>query len=75
VDAAGNLYVAEVSDNGSSRLQRRDAQGNWSLIAAEGADLGQVRSPTGLAVDSAGSLYVADTYNSRIQVYTPSSTL
>jgi tripartite motif-containing protein 71 len=65
VDAAGNLYVAEQLslDGGQSRLQKRDAQGNWSVIATAGSALGQVNFPgfsTALAVDAAGNLYVAD---------------
>jgi sugar lactone lactonase YvrE len=58
VDAAGNLYVADGGNSG--RIQRRDARGNWSVIAADGDALGQASSPSALAVDSTGSLYVAD---------------
>jgi sugar lactone lactonase YvrE len=64
-DAMGNLYLA--GDN----LQRRDAQGLLSVIAPAGAAVGQVSPPTGLAVDSAGHLDVADTGNNRVQEYTP----
>jgi hypothetical protein len=66
VDAAGNFYVADY--NG---LQKRDAQGNWSLIAVLGSETGQVLPHGGLAVDAAGNLYVADTGNNRVQKYTP----
>jgi DNA-binding beta-propeller fold protein YncE len=73
VDAAGNLYVGDRFGSCSrpGRIQQRDAQGNWSVIAPFGALAGQVSNPLGLAVDPAGALYVADTYNSRVQVYTP----
>jgi tripartite motif-containing protein 71 len=54
-DAAGNLYVADAG-----RIQKRDAQGNWSVIATPGSALGQVGGVNGLAVDGAGNLYVAD---------------
>src|SRR5438876_483557 len=57
VDAAENLYVADFEQ---SRIQRRDAAGNWTLLAAAGDGSGQVHSPSGLAVDPAGNLYVAD---------------
>jgi tripartite motif-containing protein 71 len=65
-DAAGNVYVlddpnGDFSDS-ASRIQKRDAQGNWSLIATDGFDVGQVNDPSGLAVDAAGNLYVADYY-------------
>jgi DNA-binding beta-propeller fold protein YncE len=50
---------------------------NWSVIATQGTDLGQVHlsgtltATSGLAVDGAGHLYVADTDNNRVQMYTP----
>jgi sugar lactone lactonase YvrE len=84
VDAAGNLYVADqgVSGSAAGRIQKRDAQGNWSVIATGGDALGQVYllpdyyqdgydHGGGLAVDGAGNLYVADTGNNRVQKYTP----
>jgi sugar lactone lactonase YvrE len=63
-DAAGNLYVA---DSGTG-IQKRDAQGNWSVIATQGTALGHVLGVPALAVDGAGNLYVADfASSSRIQ--------
>jgi hypothetical protein len=44
---------------------------NWSVIAATGAAVGQVATPSGLAVDMVGNLYVADTDNNRVQEYAP----
>src|SRR4030043_422691 len=41
-------------------------------IGGPGKALGQFYSPGGLAVDGGGDLYVADTYNHRIQKITPS---
>jgi cellulase/cellobiase CelA1 len=66
VDAVGSVYVADqpgaLSGNGDvdGRIQKRDAQGNWSILATAGDALGQVDSPTGLAVGAVGDLYVAD---------------
>jgi sugar lactone lactonase YvrE len=62
VDAAGNLYVAENWYDGdyNSRIQKRDAQGNWLVIATRGTAVGQVGYTGALAVDIAGNLYVAD---------------
>jgi DNA-binding beta-propeller fold protein YncE len=37
-----------------------DVEGNWSEIAPAGDAVGQVVWPVGLAVDAAGTLYVAD---------------
>jgi hypothetical protein len=52
------------------RIQKRDTQGNWSVIATYGDALGQVGDTGGLAVDAADNLYVADTSNNRVQKYT-----
>jgi hypothetical protein len=46
VDAAGNLYFPSAGG-----IQKRDTQGNWSVIATRGA--------SALAVDTAGNLWVA----------------
>lgn len=48
MDAAGNLYVAD----GNGRIQRRDVQGNWSVLATD-------VYPAALVVDTAGNLYAA----------------
>jgi DNA-binding beta-propeller fold protein YncE len=60
VDPAGNLYVTNLD---SSWILKRDAQGNWSILAKEGDALGQVRSPIAIGVDGVGALYVADHFN------------
>jgi sugar lactone lactonase YvrE len=70
VDTAGNLYVADQGHG----LQKRDAQGKWSVITTYGSASGQVRWPPTLAVDAAGNLYVADSTGSdsgRIQKRDP----
>jgi hypothetical protein len=81
VDTTGNLYVADhYLDSATAgflgRIQKRDAQGSWSVIATAGSDLGQVESqyysgPFGLAVDGGGNLYVADAGNNRVLKYVP----
>jgi uncharacterized protein (TIGR03437 family) len=71
VDSAGNLYIA---DTGYSRV-RKVTNGVITTVAGGGATLGdngpaasaQLYSPKGVAVDSAGNLYIADTYNQRIR--------
>src|SRR5206468_2341756 len=77
VDRAGNLYVTDrgngsgtgPGDEMGQRIQKRDTQGNWSVIAAWDWGLGPVWFPNALAVDAAGNLYVADSFNgyNRIQ--------
>src|SRR5262249_10971307 len=43
VDGTGSFYVGGIY--GGNLLQRRDTQGNWSVIAVFGTDLGQVSKP------------------------------
>src|SRR5207249_1682968 len=53
LDTAGSLYVADGGSGGSGRIEKRDAHGNWSVIASHGTALGQVGGPSALAVDAA----------------------
>jgi uncharacterized protein (TIGR03437 family) len=73
VDSAGNLYIA---DEGNHRI-RRVSNGVITTVAGNGtqglsgdggpATNAQLGSPTGVAVDSAGNLYIADTADERIR--------
>jgi uncharacterized protein (TIGR03437 family) len=83
VDSSGNVYFAE---NGDSRIREINATSlDISTAAGNGtpgysgdgstASSGQLNSPTGVAVDSAGNLYIADTLNCRIRKVTSSGTL
>ena len=62
VDPADNVYVAEYGGSSSleGRVQKRDAAGNWTEIAAPGTNPGQVYAPMSLATDGMGNLYVSD---------------
>jgi DNA-binding beta-propeller fold protein YncE len=76
VDRAGNLYIADTGSN-RIRLIRRD--GRVETLAGDGtagfldgpAAQAQFNGPMGVAVDAAGNVYVADTYNDRIRMITP----
>jgi uncharacterized protein (TIGR03437 family) len=73
VDSAGNLYIADTSNN---RI-RKVSNGVIATVAGNGggsfsgdngpATSAQLWYPQGVAVDSAGNLYIADTLNNRIR--------
>ena len=74
LDGSGNLYV---SDFGNNRIRRIDAEGVITTIAGTGeggfggdggpATEAQLYSPSGLALDGSGNLYVVDFRNNRIR--------
>jgi sugar lactone lactonase YvrE len=68
VDATGNIYVA---DDENERIRKITTNGTVSTLAGGflqgftdgvGGDA-QFRSPTGLAIDASGNIYVADRHN------------
>ncbi|MGA3238396.1 MAG: protease pro-enzyme activation domain-containing protein [Bryobacteraceae bacterium] len=82
VDASGNLYIA---DSGNYRVRMVSASGTITTVAGDGAccfsgDGGaatkaELYSPTGVAVDAAGDLYIADRYNNRVRKVAASGTI
>ena len=73
VDSAGNLYIADSANN---RI-RKVSNGVIATVAGNGtpgfsgdngpATSAQLRTPYGVAVDSAGNLYIPEPYNNRIR--------
>jgi hypothetical protein len=83
VDDAGNVYVADTWNDTIRKLTPLGT--NWvsSTIAGLAGNLGSADGidsearfwyPTGIAVDSVGNVYVADTWNDTIRKLTPLGT-
>ncbi|GAB3625896.1 Serine/threonine-protein kinase PknD [Pandoraea terrae] len=82
VDAAGNVYIAAF---GNQRIRKVDTSGTITTIAGNGtvgfsgdggaASSAQLTNPTGVAVDAAGNVYVADRDNQRVRKVDTSGTI
>jgi uncharacterized protein (TIGR03437 family) len=78
LDAAGNLYVSEFEGH---RVRKITPDGRIATVAGTGvagfggdggpAASAQLAYPAGLALDRAGSLYVADSQNQRVRKVAP----
>ena len=81
-DATGNLYIADQANN---VIRRVDTNGVITTVAGNGtngysgdggpATAAMLFQPTGVAVDNAGNLYIADTENYRIRMVTAKGTI
>ena len=59
-----------MADWGSSRIIELSPNGDLlSQMGGPGSGVGQFDAPEGLAVDSQGRVYVADTGNNRVQQF------
>ena len=66
-DAEGTLWVV---DNVNNRVQRMTTAGVFlSKLGSLGLDVAQFSGPSGIAIDGAGAVSVADTKNNRTQVF------
>ena len=80
VDATGNVYVADLDNN---RVRRVVPGGSVTTFAGTASSVGdngpstqaRLDGPAGIAVDSAGNLYIADSGDNRIRKVTPSGAI
>ena len=81
VDAAGNLFIGDTSEN---LIRKIDTNGAITTLAGGGmlqpgdgqqATLAQLNGPSGVAVDSAGDLYFADTLDFRVRKVATNGTI
>jgi len=74
VDAAGNIFIA---DRGNNRIRKVSSGGTITTIAGDNnqgfsgdngpATSAALYSPTGVAVDTSGNVFIAATFNNRIR--------
>lgn len=74
-DSLGNIFIADASNH---RIRKVDTLGTISTVAGDGtqgfagdhnlATGAELSFPSGVAVDAAGSLFIADTDNHRIRM-------
>ena len=85
VDSAGNVFVADTSNNAIRKITPigtnwvvttvAGSPSLWNSGSADGTNsAAQFGAPAGLAVDSAGNVFVADTGNNTIRKVTPVGT-
>ncbi len=79
VDSAGNIYIGDTSNNvirkvsASTGIITTVAGNHTAGHSGDGgaATAAQLDSPRGLAIDSAGNLYIADTFGRSVRKVTP----
>ena len=90
LDALGNLYIADSGNNVIRRVSTSgvittvagdvaadQANGGLGGFSGDGgpATAAQLHSPQGIALDQAGDLFIADTFNNAIREVTPDGTI
>ena len=74
-NSVGNIYVPDSYSSTLARIQVFSPEGVYlNQWGTYGIGDKQFKSPTGVAIDSADNIYVADAGNTRIQVLAPDGT-
>lgn len=78
VDSVGNTFIADANDH---RIRKVAPDGTISTVAGDGfpgfrgdggpASAARLNTPYGIAVDSAGNLFIADLGNNRVRKVSP----
>jgi uncharacterized protein YjiK len=81
-DSSGNIYIVDSNNN---RIRKIDTNGNITTVAGDGtggfggdngaATSAQINTPRGIAIDSSGNIYIADTSNHRIRKVATNGTI
>ncbi|MBI4749351.1 MAG: hypothetical protein HY774_12740 [Acidobacteria bacterium] len=69
IDLSFRLFVADDSNSRILRINNANTVTSSTtgvIIASRGVGLNQVQNPQGVAIDTTGTLYIADTGNSRV---------
>ena len=82
IDAAGKIFIADAANN---RIRMINTAGIITTIAGNGtagfsgdggpAVSAELNNPTGVAVDHAGNVYIADYSNNKIRMIDPTGTI
>jgi len=74
VDVSGNVFVIAGGSDLNNRVDKYDANGIslafWGTGGISGCGDGEFDTPTGIAVDANGDVYVTDMNNHRVQKFT-----
>lgn len=69
IDLSFRLFVADESNSRILRINNANTVTSSTtgvIVASRGVGLNQVQNPQGIAIDTTGTLYIADTGNSRV---------